>query len=320
MDGLYDQLRIAVHTVWVRKWLALGVAWGLCLAGWLVIALIPNSYESKARVFAEMQSILPQQVGITVADRAAELLKVKQTLTSTENLQKVVRGTDLNLLVASDADLAAQVGKLRESIKITAALDNPNMLEITATVGVGGFSNAQNSRTASAVVQKLLDIFVEENLAGSRTETGQSLGFLDQELQRREAQLQQAEQRRVEFETKFLGLLPGEGSIGQRMSAARMELSSIDRDLMTAQSGVASIRAQLASTPATIAVPGVSGGGGYASQQLATLQAQLAQQQSRGWTDNHPDVISTKNEIARLRPQAQAERSSGGGDGSTPNP
>src|SRR3712207_3519027 len=118
MDGLYDQLRIAVHQVWVRKWLALGVAWGLCLAGWLVVALIPNSYESKARVFAEMQSILPQQVGITAADRAAELLRVKQTLTSTENLQKVVRGTDLNLLVASDADLAAQVSMLRQSIKM----------------------------------------------------------------------------------------------------------------------------------------------------------------------------------------------------------
>jgi hypothetical protein len=177
MDGLYDQLRIAVHTVWVRKWLAMGVAWGLCLAGWLAIALIPNSYESKARVFAEMQSILPQQVGITVADRAAELLKVKQTLTSTENLQNVVRGTDLNLLVASEADLAAQVAKLRQNIKITAALDNPNMIEISASSGVGGFSNAQNSRTASAIVQKLLDLFVEENLAGNRTETGQSLDF-----------------------------------------------------------------------------------------------------------------------------------------------
>jgi polysaccharide chain length determinant protein (PEP-CTERM system associated) len=320
MDGLYDQFRIAAHSVWVRKWLALGVAWGLCLVGWLVIALIPSSYESKARVFAEMQSILPQQVGITALDRAAELLRVKQTLTSTENLQKVVRGTDLNLLVASEADLAAQVGKLRENIKITAALDNPNMIEISASAGVGGFSNAQNSRTASAIVQKLLDIFIEENLAGSRNETGQSLEFLDQELKRREAQLQEAEQRRVDFETKFLGLLPGEGSIGQRMSAARLELSTIDRELMTAQSGLASVRAQMAATPATMAVPGLGGGGGYASQQLATLQGQLAQQQSRGWTDNHPDVISTKNEIARLRPQAQAERASGGGGASTPNP
>src|SRR3712207_9228165 len=90
MDGLYDQLRIAVHQVWVRRWLALGVAWGLCLVGWLIVALIPNSYESKARVFAEMQSILPQQVGITAADRAAELLKGKQTLTSTRSEERRV--------------------------------------------------------------------------------------------------------------------------------------------------------------------------------------------------------------------------------------
>ena len=311
MDGLYDQFRIALHSVWMRKWLALGVAWGLCLAGWLAIALIPNSYESKARVFADMQSILPQQVGITPADRQAELLRLKQTLTSTENLQKVVRATDLNLLVASEQDLAAQVSVLRQNIKMIPALDNPNMIEISATSGVGGFSNAQNSRTAAAVVQKLLDIFLEESLAGNRVETGQSLEFLEQELARREAQLQEAEQRRVDFETKFLGLLPGEGSVGQRMSAARMELSNIERELMTAQSGLGSIRAQLNGTPATL--PGVGGaGGGYASSQIAALQGQLAQQQAKGWTDAHPDVIATKNEIARLRPQAQAERSSGG--------
>ena len=31
MDGLYEQARIALHQVWRRRWLALGVAWGLCL-------------------------------------------------------------------------------------------------------------------------------------------------------------------------------------------------------------------------------------------------------------------------------------------------
>ncbi|MDP8913081.1 MAG: chain-length determining protein, partial [Pseudomonadota bacterium] len=197
MDGLYNQLRIAYHQVWTRRWLALGVAWGLCLAGWLAIALIPNSYESKARVFAQMQSILPQQMGMTPADRQTDLLRIKQSLTSTENLQKVVRRTDLNLLVGSEADLAAQVAKLRESIKISAQIDNPNMIEISATSGVGGFSNAQNARTAAGIVQSLLDLFIEENLAGTRAETGQSLEFLDQELKRREVQLQEAEQRRV---------------------------------------------------------------------------------------------------------------------------
>jgi uncharacterized protein involved in exopolysaccharide biosynthesis len=245
MDGLYNQIRIALHQVWTRRWLALGVAWGLCLAGWLVIALIPNSYESKARVFAQMRSILPQQMGITPAERQTDLIRVKQNLTSTDNLQKVVRRTDLSLLVGSEADLAAKVAKLRENIKIAAQIENPNMIEISATSGVGGFSNAQNARTSSAIVQALLDLLVEENLAGNRDDTGQSLGFLDAELKRREAELQQAEQRRVEFETKYLGVLPGEGSVQQRMSSARMELANIDQQLMAAQGALSSIRAQL---------------------------------------------------------------------------
>jgi uncharacterized protein involved in exopolysaccharide biosynthesis len=93
MDGLYDQFRIALHSVWRRLWLALGVAWALCLLGWLAIALVPSTYESKAKVLAQMQTILPDKIGITPAERQADLLRVKQMLTSTENLQKVVRGT-----------------------------------------------------------------------------------------------------------------------------------------------------------------------------------------------------------------------------------
>lgn len=319
MDGLYEQLRIALHQVWTRRWLALGVAWGACLIGWLAVALVPNTYESRARVFAQMQSILPQQIGITQAERQMDLLRVKQMLTSTENLEKVVRRTDLNLLVGSERDLAAQVAKLRENIQITAQQDN--LFEISAKSGISGFSNSQNAKTSAAVVQHLLDLFVEENLAGERAETGQSLGFLDEELKRRETQLQEAEQRRVEFETRFMGMLPGEGSIQQRMAAARMEMSNIDQQLMSAQSALSSIRSQMAATPASIAMPGAPASAGYATNQLAQLQAQLAQQQARGFTDNHPDVISTRAEIARLRPQAQAERASGtGGPVTTPNP
>lgn len=318
MDGLYEQFRIALHQVWTRRWLALAVAWGLCLVGWLAIALVPNSYESKARVFAQTQSILPQQVGITPAERQTDLMRVKQMLTATENLEKVVRRTDLNLLVGNERDLAAQVAKLRENIQITAQQDN--VFEISARSGVGGFSNAQNARTSAAIVQNLLNIFVEENLAGDRSETGQSLTFLDEELKRREAQLQEAEQRRVDFETRYMGLLPGAGSIEQRLSAARMELSNIDRELMTAQSALSSVRAQMASIPPTISTPGAAVAPGFATQQLAQLQAALAAQRAKGWTDSHPDVIASRREIARIAPLARAERSGAAGPISTPNP
>ncbi|HEY0012418.1 MAG TPA: XrtA system polysaccharide chain length determinant [Allosphingosinicella sp.] len=321
MDGLYEQLRIALHQVWRRRWLALAVAWALCLAGWLVVALIPNSYESRARVHVQIQAILPTQMGIPAAEGQNDLVRVRQTLTSTENLQRVVRRTELNSQVRSERDLARQVEALRERIEIVAGPDN--MFEISATADFAGFSNGQNARTATAIVQALLDLFVEENLAGGRTETGQSLTFLDAELRRRETQLQEAEQRRVEFEQRYMGQLPGEGSIASRMAAARMELGNIEQQLVAAQSAVSSMRAQLGATPQTLpGLPGTSGGGGAASSRLAQLEMELSGLQGRGLTDQHPDVMAARAQIARLAPQAAAERRSAGSGGTaaTPNP
>jgi succinoglycan biosynthesis transport protein ExoP len=304
MDGLYEQLRIALHQVWRRRWLALAVAWGLCLAGWLVVALIPNSYESTARVFVQMQSILPDQVGISASQRQSDLMQVRQTLLSTANLEKVVRRTDLNSLVASDRDLAAQVDKLRETITVTAQQDN--LFEISAKASVRGFSNRQNAKLSSAVVGTLLDLFSQSGLSGDREEATQSLAFLDDELQRREQELQAAEQRRVEFEQRFLGVLPGEGSVENRLAAARSELSNVDNQLIQAQSSLSAIRGQLGSTPATL--PGMGGGDGPASSQVQQLEAQLAGYAARGLTDAHPDVIALRSQIARLRPLAARER------------
>ena len=130
MDGLYEQFRIALHQVWRRRWMALAVAWGVCLLGWLAIALIPNSYKSTARVFVQRQNILPNQMGMAPVDRQADLMRVKQTLTSADNLAKVVRRTDLNQLAANDRDVAAQAGALKENIKVTTTLDN--VFEISA--------------------------------------------------------------------------------------------------------------------------------------------------------------------------------------------
>ncbi len=50
MNNIYDELRAALHSIWHRRWLALAVAWGVCLVGWLIVALVPNTYESHARL------------------------------------------------------------------------------------------------------------------------------------------------------------------------------------------------------------------------------------------------------------------------------
>lgn len=315
MNGLYDEFKIALYSVWNRRWLALAVAWGLCLLGWLVVALIPNSYESKARISVEMQSILSDKVGVDARERKKNMERVQETLASTINLEKVVRGTVLNQSVSTDRELAGKVEMLRKSIEIKSEKDN--LFEIIAKSSASNLSDAQNAVLARDIVQKLIDIFVEENLSGDRDETSQTIKFLDAQLAQREKELQEVEQKRVQFETENLGLLPGIGSVGQRMEAARAELGQIDSQLSQASASLAALNGQLTGTPSSIATPG-SGGGG-ARGQLVQAQATLAAARARGWTDSHPDVIAMKNEIAALRVQAAKEPAGGGGYG-TPNP
>jgi polysaccharide chain length determinant protein (PEP-CTERM system associated) len=321
MNGIYQELRIALHLIWSRRWLALAIAWGVCLVGWLVIALIPNSYESQARVFVQMQSLLPDKIGISASEQQRDIDRVRQTLTSTINLEKVVRGTDLSLQAGSDADVAALVEKLRKGIEIKAQQDN--LFQITARSSAGGASDAENAKLAKAIVQKLIDIFVEDNLAGNRDETSQTMRFLDEELARRQKKLQEVEQRRVVFEQKYMGSLPGIGSVSDRLSAARTELANVESNLIAAQSSLSALSSQMASTPATI--PGMGGGGGGGpgpnSSRVAALEAQLSDGAARGWTDQHPDMVATRAQLERMRPLAARERSGGGGGaGSMSNP
>src|SRR3546814_5802122 len=102
-----------------------------------------------------MQSILPGKIGKTPSEQQKDIDRIQQTLTSTVNLEKVVRGTDLSLSVSSTRELAAKVDMLQENIKIVAQRDN--LFKITATSSDTGMSDAANAKMATAVVQKLID-------------------------------------------------------------------------------------------------------------------------------------------------------------------
>lgn len=320
MNGIYEEIRIAIHQVWRRRWLALAVMWAICLIGWLAIALIPNSYESGARIFVQMQSILPGKIGISQSEQQQDVERVRQTLTSADNLEKVVRGSDLIKQAGNDRDIGEMIARLQRNITVKSPQEN--LFEITARTSAGGLSDGENARLSMIVVQKLIDIFVAENLAGDRNETSQSIKFLDGELARREQALQQAEAKRAEFEQKYVGMLPGVGSIAQRMEAARSELQGMKSSLVAAQSALSALNGQMAGTPATIAAPSFGGGGsvGGARGRIAALEAQISNDQAKGWTEQHPDMIAARQQIARLSGQAATEGRGAGGPGTTANP
>lgn len=313
MNSLWEEVRIALHGIWMRRWFALGVAWALCLIGWAVVAMIPNSYESRARVFVRTESLLPGKLGQPASDQQRDIDRVRQTLTSAVNLEKVVRGTALSDTVSSERDVADRVAALQKQIKIVAQQEN--LFELTATVANGSMSDAETARLSQQIVQKLIDIFVDENLSGDRTQNQQTLRFLDEQLASRQRQLSEAEQKRADFEAKYMGLLPGTGSIADRLNAARAELSQVESNLVAAQSSLAAVNGQLAGTPQSVADAG--GGLGPARARLAAIEGQLADARSKGWTNAHPDVIALNNQLAQARTAAAGERTGGYG---APNP
>ena len=132
MTSLFDEFRIAVHSVWNRRWLALAVAWGVCLLGWLFVSLIPNKYESKAQIQVRTQTMLSDQVGFNPQDQRRNIQQLAQTLISSENLAKVVRGTDLGATVATDQELAGKIEGLRANIEVKAEQDD--FFAISATL------------------------------------------------------------------------------------------------------------------------------------------------------------------------------------------
>ncbi|MDP4575372.1 GNVR domain-containing protein [Qipengyuania sp. G39] len=307
MQEVFDEIRSALHTVWNRRWLALAVAWGVCIVGWLFVATIPNSYESRARIYVELDDVLSKQLEISGEGRQA-ITKVRQTLTSAVNLEKVVRATQLGENVNTQREMQSAVDSLTDHVGVVSTEDN--LFELTATIGNSSMTDAENAALAQDVVQKLIDIFREENVAGNRGQVADTLAFLDQQLEERKQELEAAEQRRLAFEAQNPELIGGVGTVTTRINAMRDEMRDVDSDIAAASSSLAAIDGQIASTPRTIATFGAEGG---ARAALAQAQSQLSAMRARGLTDSHPDIQAQQRQVASLREQAAKEPSGAGG-------
>jgi len=311
MNNIYDELRSALHSIWHRRWLALAVAWAVCLLGWLVVAMVPNTYESNARLYVQLDDALSEVTGVGVGNRKRDIDRVQQTLTSAVNLEKVIRSTAVGEEITTPKQMEAAVLGLAKKIKVENVKDN--LFEIKAEFGDGSRSDAENAKIAQDIAQKLIDIFREENLAGNRGEMTQSLDFMNQQLADRQKELEGAEQKRLAFEASHPELIQGGASALQRLESSRSELRGIDADLAAAQSALAAINGQLAGTPQSL--PGMGPQGG-ARGALAEAQAMLSGLRSRGLTENHPDVIAARNQVNALKGAAASES----GPGGMPNP
>jgi len=301
MNQVLDELRAALYSIRERRWLALGAAWAACMLGWLIVAFIPNSYTSKARIYVQLDDVLSQVTGIDSTSKR-DVGRIRQTLASAVNLEKVIRGTAIGETVTTPREMEVAILDLAKNVTVESIQDD--VFTITASYGDRHNSDAVNAKIAQAVVKKLIDIFREQNLGADRGEMEKSLQFMDQQLEERRKQLEDAENKRTAYEAQFPNLMGGTGAGMQRLETARNELRTLEVDLMAAQSALAGINGQLSGTPKAIAGQGPAGG---AHAALAQAEAELNALRTKGLTEDHPDVIAVRNQVAMARKAAERE-------------
>ena len=64
MQPLLFQVRTYLSGAWHYRWVAVAVAWVVCVVGWAAVAFIPNQFDAVAKIYVDTEF-----VDDTVAER-----------------------------------------------------------------------------------------------------------------------------------------------------------------------------------------------------------------------------------------------------------
>ena len=309
MNETFNEMLSYIRGIWRRRWYCVFVAWAVCVAGWVWVAQVPDTYLSSARIYVDTQSMLgPLMRGLAVETNIyAQIDIMQRTLLSRPNLAKVVRMTDLDLTVQDAAGMEALLDSLRKNIKIDVQGTNLYSVSFEST----------DRELAKRVVQSLITIFVESNLGASRTDLDKTRRFVEDQIAIYEIQLDEAEERRAEFLRKNMLLLPGQGGYYRRMEEARSEVAVTEAALAEAVSRRNSLAQQLAEVSEFLELgPSASAygpGGRFGPPSDVEVRILDLEQRLDNllllYTTKHPDVVATERRLAALRQELDDQNS-----------
>ena len=284
------------RAVWRRRWTGMVIAWLICGAGWVGVYLVPDQYESSARLYVDEDAIPTPLLHGLAADSApaSQLEMLQRTVLSRPNLEKLISKVDLDPGVAGPSDRERLLQGLAQSIQVKPLTGN--LFVITY--------RDESARLAHDVVQTLLSIFVESAEGTSRIDMANAKSSLEHQISSYEQQLRAAEKRRADFRTRYVELLPADLNPDRpytsAIEVARNSVRDIDGRLQDAVITRDTLRQELANVPAMLVAEDNSRLQGQIKTRLQEAEEQLRMLQIK-YTDQYPEVIAQKKMIEALK-------------------
>ncbi len=303
MNEVYQQVISILYGVWRQRIIAISIAWIVCVIGWVFVAQIPNVYESKSRIHVDAETFLKPLLGRMAVQNNIynQVAMMRQTLISRPNIEKVIRMTDQDLYITTDEAMEEKINEIMDDIRID--IQAANLFNIS-------YHN-ENPATAKAVVQSLLNIFMEDNLGQNRKDLTSAVRFIEDQIREYEEQLEISEQRAMEFRQKNMAFL-SDKSYFEKFQASVAAVNSAKQNLREYMDRKKQLQESLANVPPYIPSAGMGPavGGGRSNDSSSTsvlqgrinkLEGRLDELYARGYKDQHPDIRIVLDQVERLK-------------------
>jgi polysaccharide chain length determinant protein (PEP-CTERM system associated) len=288
----HDYLAIAVR----RRWVLMAPFFALGLAGCVLALVWPMRYRSEALILVEQPKVAEQYVTPNVeVDLQGRLESMTEQILSRARLQDLIAQLNLYPRERRGMTAAALVDMMRKDITIEPDKGSPQTGELQSFRIA---YTAPHREVAQQVVSKLTSLFIDENLRARDQQSTDTTQFLENQLADARKDLDKAEERLRDYKMQYLGELPEQeqsnlqilSSLEAQLNASSTELDRLQQDKTYLESMKAGYKALGPTTNSHPIDPD--------AEALRALRAKLADLQSR-YTDRYPEVIRTKEEIAR---------------------
>jgi polysaccharide chain length determinant protein (PEP-CTERM system associated) len=316
-DNQSIQLSDLVGVVRRRGKLMAIVAGAIILAVYWISMAIPNQYSSYATILVEPQVIDDQLVrsGVRDADLVERLGIMTARILSRQRLSRMIDKFELYPEESEELERQEVIDLMRSDVSVEPVLNELDMdRRSRRDAEFNTFKISYRSRnpdTAAAVAQSIANDFFEANIQARMDLSQQSLDFMEDSIESLTQQLGQVEAAIKEVKAENAGRLPEDLATNQRiLQVVTGQLRDARRALDVAQSDEAFWKNQVIAA-VTLSAPGDSMS---PANRLKVLETDLGRMRSLGFTDKHPDVVSTLQEIELLRERIEA----GAADDSVP--
>lgn len=300
MDDNESIIELVLHYVrgiWKNRWIAIAIAWPLLIVGVIVVDQITDRYTAHTKVYINSSSVFkPLLKGLAIeSDFEATVRLMARTLLSRPNLERAARLVDMDIEVETPEQMEQLLKKIRSRVEISAS----------KRTGTYTISYSDEDRLlAKRMVQTLLDIFIEDTLGKSSTDSDTAISFLNSQINKYDELLQDAEQRREAFKRKNIGLMPKDGA---NYYTQLQDVNGLLEEAIRSIGEYSNRRDKIKSQLNSLTFSDTSDSIASSYDKRISLQELKLEDLLLLYTDEHPDVINAQLVLNSLNDRRKKE-------------